>query len=177
MAEEERELTEEERTEADRKARRSRRIKLAVLGLVLILLSVGVTLALLHFLGEEPASPTDAEAQAEPVEPADQKAIYFPLKEKILINYEVKGRQRFLQTEITLMCRDNAVPAALEQHLPRVRNDLIMLFSGQRFEDLQTPEGRELLRQDALRVVQSIMDEEIGQPGVEQVLFTSFVMQ
>lgn len=181
MAEEdERELTEEEQAEAERKARRKQTIKLVVLALLLVVLSVGVTLGLLHFLVPDDDS-TEAEAaeteQAEPMEPARQPAIYFPLKEKFVINYDVRGRQRFLQAEVNLMLRDEAVVKVLEQHLPRIRNDLIMLFSGQTFEDLQTPEGRELLRQDALRRVQTILEQEMGQPGVEQVLFTSFVMQ
>ncbi len=182
MAEdEERELTEEEQAEADRKARRKQTIKLVVLALLLVVLSVGVTLGLLHFLSPDDPASADASTESvegsEPPEPARQQAIYFPLKEKFVINYNVRGRQRFLQAEVNLMFRDNEVVKVLEQHLPRVRNDLIMLFSGQEFEDLQTPEGRELLRQDALRRVQAILEEEMGQPGIEQVLFTSFVMQ
>ncbi|WP_027329203.1 flagellar basal body-associated FliL family protein [Marinimicrobium agarilyticum] len=180
MAEdEERELTEEEQAEADRKAKRKQRIMLIALALVLVLLSVGVTLGLLHFLSEDEAESTEGEPVVEeaPPEPASQEAIYYPLNEKLVVNYNVRGRQRFLQVEVSLMFRDNAVAAALEKHMPRIRNDLIMLMSGQEFEDLQTPEGRELLRQDALRSIQAILQEEIGQPGIEQVLFTSFVMQ
>ena len=52
-----------------------------------------------------------------------------------------------------------------------------MLFSGQEFEALQTPEGKEALRQASLAEVQKVMQEKIGKPGVEQVLFTDFVMQ
>ncbi|WP_347330244.1 flagellar basal body-associated FliL family protein [Marinimicrobium locisalis] len=182
MAEEdeERELTEEEQAEVDRKAKRNQRIKLIGLAVLLVLLSVGVTMGLLHFLGPEDPEPSEGEPAAveeEPPEPASQEAIYYPLNEKLVVNYNVRGRQRFLQTEITLMFRDNKVADVLERHMPRIRNDLIMLLSGQEFEDLQTPEGRELLRQDALRSIQDILQEEIGQPGVEQVLFTSFVMQ
>lgn len=180
MAEdEERELTEEEQAEADRKAKRKQRIMLIVLAVVLVLLSVGVTLGLLHFLVEDEAESAEVETVVEeaPPEPASQQAIYYPLNEKLVVNYNVRGRQRFLQVEISLMFRDNAVAAAIEKHMPRIRNDLIMLMSGQEFEDLQTPEGRELLRQDALRSIQAILQEEIGQPGIEQVLFTSFVMQ
>ncbi len=179
MAEEdeERELTEEEQAEVDRKAKRKQQIKLIVLAVLLVLLSVGVTLGLLHFLVEdEPEGETAAVEQAPP-EPASQEAIYYPLNEKLVVNYNVRGRQRFLQVEISLMFRDNDVAKALDQHMPRIRNDLIMLMSGQEFEDLQTPEGRELLRQDALRSTQAILQEEIGKPGIEQVLFTSFVMQ
>lgn len=179
MAEdEERELTEEEQAAAERKAKRKRWLLLGLLAVLLVAVSVGTTVGLLHILGaEEVTSATGEEAPAEAIEPESKKAIYYPLKEKFVINYNVRGRQRFLQAEVNLMFRDNDVAKAIEQHMPRIRNDLIMLFSGQEFEDLQTPEGRELLRQDAVRQVRRILEEETGEPGVEQVLFTSFVMQ
>ncbi|VAX05680.1 hypothetical protein MNBD_GAMMA19-792, partial [hydrothermal vent metagenome] len=38
-------------------------------------------------------------------------------------------------------------------------------------------EGKETLREEALEVVQQILEEETGDPGIEAVYFTSFVMQ
>jgi len=142
---------------------------------------VGSTLTLLYFLGgSEPegegAVEPEAQVEASP-EPVEQEAIYYPLTEKFIIDYNVRGRQRFLQLEVSLMFRDNQVSQAIERHLPRIRNDLNLLLKGQDFEDLQTPEGKELVRQDALRRVNAILEQETGKPGIEQVLFTSFVMQ
>ncbi len=37
--------------------------------------------------------------------------------------------------------------------------------------------GKDILRQQALDEVQRVLEEETGEPGVEQVLFTNFVMQ
>jgi len=184
MAEEdERELTEEEQAELERKKKRKQRLLLALLGVGLIVVSVGSTLVLLRFLGDPDPKPgeqaeAEAEAQQEAApEPAQQEAIYYPLTEKLVIDYNVRGRQRFLQVGVSLMFRDNEVNKAIERHLPRIRNDLNLLLKGQEFEQLQTPEGKELVRQDALRRVNAILEEETGEAGVEQVLFTSFVMQ
>jgi len=179
MAEnDDRELTEEEVAEEERKAKRKQRTLLIVMGVLLVALSVALTLTLLYFLGDRGAEAPEGDAAVEePLEPASREAIYFPIRDKFITNYNVRGRQRFLQAEVNLMFRDNEVAEAIEEHMPRIRNDLNMLFSGQNFEDLQTPEGRELLRQDAVRRVQRILEEETGKPGVEQVLFTSFVMQ
>ncbi|MCV6627202.1 MAG: flagellar basal body-associated FliL family protein, partial [Cellvibrionaceae bacterium] len=104
-------------------------------------------------------------------------AIYIPLKPPIIVNFEARGRQRFLQAEVTLMVRTDQALSAAELHMPMIRNALVMLFSGQIYEELQTPEGKELARQLALEEVQSMMEREIGEKGVEQVLFTNFVMQ
>lgn len=173
-----RELTEEEVAEEERKAKRKQRTLLIVMAALLVALSVALTLTLLYFLGAQDTEvPDEDTVMEEPLEPASREAIYFPIRDKFVVNYNVRGRQRFLQAEVNLMFRDNEVAEAIEEHMPRIRNDLIMLFSGQEFADLQTPEGRELLRQDALRQVQDILEEETGEPGIEQVLFTSFVMQ
>ena len=75
------------------------------------------------------------------------------------------------------MTRDKEIVEAVELHMPMIRNNLIILFSGQTYNELQTDEGRELLKQDALKEVQNIMQQEMGRPGIEKLLFTNFVMQ
>ncbi|MDQ2078088.1 flagellar basal body-associated FliL family protein [Marinimicrobium sp. ABcell2] len=171
------ELTEEERAAAQQQAakRKKRLIYIGAGATVLVLALAGILawVFLAATLDEEALAAREAQRP----EAAAQRAIYYPLAERFTINYDVRGRQRFLQVEVTLMLRDDAAVRGIETHMPRIRNDLVMLFSGQVFEDLQTPEGKELLRQDALRQVQNVLEQEIGRPAVEQVLFTSFVMQ
>jgi flagellar protein FliL len=126
-------------------------------------------------------------------------ATYFLLQPNFTVNYDVDGKQRFLQAEITLMYRDESVLKTLELHMPAVRNGIVLLLSSQHFPDLQTTEGRENLRAETLKAVQEILlkeqapsedkkDSEKSKsksksknkkalPSVEQVLFTQFVMQ
>lgn len=153
-------------------------ILLVIVGLVLVGASVGGTLFALKMMGgsdETAAAEAGDESAAEPA--VKLPAVYFPLKPPIIANFNVKGRQRFLQADISLKIREQDAVAAVELHMPMIRNALVMLISGQIYEDLQTPEGRELLRQQSLTEIQSILESEIGKPGVEQVLFTNFVMQ
>jgi flagellar FliL protein len=42
---------------------------------------------------------------------------------------------------------------------------------------LNTREGKEKLREETLEEVQKVLLEETGEPGVDNVFFTSFVMQ
>lgn len=146
----------------------------ALLGVIAI--SVGATVAALKFLAPPPA-PAQAEAAGENAQPMQAPAIYYPLKPALMVNFTVRGRQRFLQAELTLMTRDGSVISAVELHQAMIRNSLIMLIGGKSFEDLQTAEGKELLRQDCLQEIQRLLQQEIGKPGIEQVLFTDFVMQ
>lgn len=159
-----------------------------IVGIVLIGLSVGGTLFAVKMLSPEPAAETDAEvaldedgnpivAEEDVVEETKGYAIYFPLKPPIIVNFQARGRQRFLQADVTLMTREDDVVEAIETHMPMIRNALVIKFSSQIYEELQTEPGRELLRQESLEELQNIMLQEIDKTGIEKLLFTNFVMQ
>ncbi|AFU97694.1 flagellar basal body-associated FliL family protein [Simiduia agarivorans] len=169
-------MAEEETPVEESSGGKKKLILLVVIGLLLVGISVGGTLFALKMMGGESAPSADGETE-EAAPEVKLPAVYFPLKPPILANFNVKGRQRFLQADITLKLREPDAVAAVELHMPMIRNALVMIISGQIYEELQTPEGRELLRQQALAEIQSILETEIGKPGVEQVLFTNFVMQ
>lgn len=184
MAEEENDQgAEEEKPKGGKK----KLILFALLVLVLIGVSVGGTLLAVKLLAPEPEPVVKLDEDGNPIEVTEGEeseeekpklpAIYFPLKPPLIVNYMARGRQRFLQAEITVMSREDDVIEAVEIHMPMIRNSLILLFSGQVYEELQTDEGRELLRQAALEELQAIMEKEIGKPGIEKVLFTNLVMQ
>ena len=139
-----------------------------VIGLVIVLISVGAAVFLLT---------GDGESDDVAVEPVDTEAIYFALTPKFKTNYQVNGRPRLFQIGMTLVTREQDVIDALMTHGPSIKSRLVILLSGQQFESLQTPEGRESLRAECLAAVQAIMNKEIGKSGIEKVLFTDFVMQ
>ncbi|UTF60787.1 flagellar basal body-associated FliL family protein [Gilvimarinus sp. DA14] len=175
MAEDEQEEQQtEEGSETEQPKKKKKWLLLGLILLLLIGLSVAATLYFLGFFATEPEPPAVEEEQA-PQEV--QAAIYYPLKPEFITNFEVRGRQRFMQVEMTLMLRENDVVPALELHMPAIRNALVMLMRGQSYEELQTPEGKELLRQQALFEIQGVLEQEIGKPGIEQVLFTNLVLQ
>ncbi len=156
----------------------SRRWWIIGAGVLLVLLSSGLTLwFLLATERDDVELDADAEVSAEQPAPARGSALYFPLRPAFVVDFEHRGRLRYLQVSITLMARDPAVIEAVQLHMPLIRNRVVLLLGGEDFEVLQTSEGRELLRLTLLQAIQVIMQEEIGQPGVEQVLFTNFVMQ
>ncbi|WP_439134313.1 flagellar basal body-associated FliL family protein [Pseudomaricurvus sp.] len=154
-----------------------------VIGVVLMALSAGGTLMALGLLSDDPESAELVDGEqasedgAEAAEEVKKPAIYYPMKPPMIISFNVRGRQRFLQAEISLMMRDTEVLADIEEHSALLQNGLLMLFSSQDYAELQTPEGKELLRQQSLGEVQKLLEQETGKPGVEQVLFTAFVMQ
>ena len=87
------------------------------------------------------------------------------------------ARRRKAKISLSVMTREPDTVDAVQTHLPLIKNSLVMLFSGELYEDLQTAEGRELLRQKTLMAIQDLLKEEIGKPGIDQVLFEDFIMQ
>ena len=145
-------------------------ILLLVLALLLAVgLSVGATWFFMHKREPAPVDPTAAS-----VKPA---AIYEPLAPAFVVNFNQNGRQRYMQVSITLQGRNQADLDALKVHMPVIRNNLVMLFSGQSFESLATPVGQEMLRQKATASVQEVAQKEVGKLVVDQLLFTNFVLQ
>ncbi len=151
----------------------------------LVAISVGGTIAALKILS--PAAPTADEE--EHAAPTLAPAIYYEMTPNFTINFNVNGRQRYLQAAITLMYREPLLEPLLELHMPAIRNGLVMLLSAKNFDELQTNEGKEVLRTEALEIIQGQLkkeqealaasgkSEEVPTANVEQVLFTNFVMQ
>ncbi|HEY8519067.1 MAG TPA: flagellar basal body-associated FliL family protein [Gammaproteobacteria bacterium] len=108
---------------------------------------------------------------------AQRPPIYFALEPGLIVNFDGGGRVRYLQIGIEFQTRDPKAAEAFAQHAAVVRNNLIMLLSEQSYEQLITREGKEALREAALAEVQSVMSELYGDPAVETLYFTNFVMQ
>lgn len=185
------------------------------LAVLLVVVSIGGTIAALKLMAPDSDEESEVEEEEEVVEEVEPlaPAIYYQMTPNFTINFNINGRQRFLQAEITLMYRDPTLEPVLKLHMPAIRNGLVMLLSNKNFDELQTPEGKEILKKEAFDTVQGILikeqqavlpkpeedDEEEEDededkkskkkkkkekepeqpklPGIEQVLFTNFVMQ
>lgn len=155
------------------KGKSKKLILFAIIGLVVIGAAVG---GALFFLGGDKDKKEETAKEEEPAKPVHKEAIYHKLNQ-ITVGLQTPGRQRFLQISITVMSRDKDAIDGVQNHVALVENRLNMLLGGEAFEDLQTHEGRELVRQKVLSAIQEILQQEIGQPGIEQVYFENFVMQ
>ena len=94
------------------------------------------------------------------------------------MNFEAEAAVRFLQVTIGIMTRDPATETLLKDNDPRVRNDMLMILSGQNYASVASSEGKEVLRKRCLEAARAIVKEMRGDPAkVEALYFTSFVMQ
>lgn len=72
---------------------------------------------------------------------------------------------------------NDEVAKDLEKHKPLIRNNLLVLFGQQKSVELRAPEGKEQLQKSALEAVQTVVNEHGSGGEVDNVFFTSFVMQ
>jgi flagellar protein FliL len=103
---------------------------------------------------------------------------YVNLDPPFVVNFEAEAAVRFLQVTIGVMTRDLHTEELLKQNDPRVRNDMLMILSGQNYAAVSTTVGKEELRKKCLDAIR-IIAKEMGGDGtkIEALYFTSFVMQ
>lgn len=168
---------------------------LVVGALLLVAASVSGTLLLTR---PDPDAATAAEEEAADAKAEDRKAgknkkakkakgkdkekeaapaAYLALDPPFVVNIGQTENVRFLQVSMEVMTKDPAVVEDVKQHMPAIRNSLVLLLSAQAYATLITPEGKEQIRAAALGEIQKILKEHTGRPGVEAVYFTGFVMQ
>lgn len=116
-----------------------------------------------------------ATAQAEESAAASNDVVYVELKPSFVTNYQDR-KMGYLKADVTLKVKGDQTAEAVDRHQPAIRHHLVMLFSSQTMEALNSMEGKEQLKETALSEVVSALQEE-GEPAeVEDILFTSFIV-
>ncbi|THB69605.1 MAG: hypothetical protein D6B27_00345 [Gammaproteobacteria bacterium] len=110
-------------------------------------------------------------------ETAKQEVKFWPIEPPLVVNYDNFGRKGFLQIAPSIMTFDSSVLKNVIAHSPVIRQKLIHLFEGRKFENLFGSENQIKLQKEALNEVNRILIEFTGRGGVEKVLFTSYVLQ
>jgi flagellar FliL protein len=152
-------------------AGKSKKTLIIVMVLAVLLLAGGGVGAWFAFA---PHGKKHQAAKQEPPAPA----LYVALDPPFVVNFESDQQVRFLQVTAQLMSRDPITIELMKTNDPVVRNDLLMLFGGQKYSVVSTREGKEALRTQTLAAVRKIVADAGGKPEkVEAVYFTSFVMQ
>jgi flagellar FliL protein len=123
--------------------------------------------------GEKAGKGAKGKKEAKPKPPPQYLAFDPPL----VVSFQDQSSMRFLQVTVEVMGRDEATMEAVKSHMPVIRNNLLMLLGGKTVADLTSREGKEALRQESLKEVQKILKNNTGKPGIEDLYFTTFVVQ
>ncbi len=186
MAEEELELD-----VTQKKGSKTTVILLVVL-ILLVLIFGGVAAWLL--LGNDDSSSSSDDAD-KPLLPLS----YLTLVPEFIINFGPASKVRYLQVDLQIASRDEDALKTVNTYRPVLRNDILVLLSGQTFNDLKDRPGKEALQKKLLNTINKVVlsagktsepaedsdkqntTEDAGaeakQGPIENVYFTSFIMQ
>ncbi len=165
---------EEQQAEVEAEATGGGKKKLIFIIVGVILLIGGSIGGTLLIVGGDETAETEV---AEEVEVSRGDASYIDLKPAFTVNLAPEDPVGFLQISLQVLTFDDDVAEELEKHKPLIRNNLVVLFGEQSSADLRAPEGKERLQKSALDTVQTVINKHGSGGEVDNVFFTSFVMQ
>lgn len=88
---------------------------------------------------------------------------YIEMTPKFTVN--LAEPKKFLLINVQLLVEGAGAIEAVKKHMPALRHELIMLYSGRPSEQLQTMEQREALRQETTAVIRKTLEKMDGGKG------------
>ncbi|KKO47023.1 flagellar basal body-associated protein FliL [Arsukibacterium ikkense] len=150
--------------------------------LVVLILAGG---AFFYFLGAD-SSQAETDFQGSGVNPAadsgrptgpEGNALYVALPRPFVFNVPGSSRDRLVQIKVQLLVRGKNNETLALRHIPLIEASLLASFSSANADELVTTTGKDAVKNKALSDLQQALLEVSGTVVVEEVLFTSFVMQ
>lgn len=149
-----------------------------------VILIIVVVIWLFTGSSKDASSPSGSAGDATTTVSADSgappevgNALYVGMPRPFVFIVPGDARERTVQIKVQLMVRGEENEELAKRHIPLIEGTLHQVFSSSTAEELKTVEGKEKLRELALREVQAALEKVAGRGLVEQVLFTSMVMQ
>jgi flagellar FliL protein len=115
------------------------------------------------------------DAGADKAEAAPAKVPVFLALDTFTVN--LQDGEQYLQLDITLQVADQAQVDAIKLHMPRVRSRLLSLLSSKHADELMSAEDKKKLTAEIMAQVKQPFEGKGKPQQVEDVLFTSFVIQ
>ena len=137
-----------------------------------------IAVLLLAFLSHGVYGQDEAEGEGGEGGPAVlERPIYVPIKPAFVVNYGGKGKLKYMKLEVSLKVKDTVSSNAVRHHMPLIRDYLVRSFSRLQDEDVDSQQGKEQVRLEALEGVKQLLTEEEGEQGVTGLYFNNFVIQ
>lgn len=104
--------------------------------------------------------------------------IYHGIRPSFVVNVRTEtGGSRFLSIKLDISSRSEAVIDAVKDNKLLIRDRLTAYFIAQEEESLKTMADKESFRQNTVKALNQALIESVGFSGVENVLFTEFILE
>jgi len=101
--------------------------------------------------------------------------VYHKLSPSLVAN--LASGAKYIRCDVELMTLNPERMPDIELHAPALRHALLMLFSHQDGDELQTAEGKSALLQQSLETTRKVMKEQSGESSIDEVFFTTYFVQ
>ncbi len=118
----------------------------------------------------------DAKKEAEKEEAAHVEPAFVKL-ETFTVNLNPEDGEKYLQVDITLSASGKEEAASIEEHMPLVRNRVLMVLTSKMASEISSMEGKKALSKEIAAQVNQPFSAGAKPQKVSDVFFTSFVIQ
>ncbi|SHO55861.1 flagellar basal body-associated protein FliL [Vibrio quintilis] len=151
--------------------------KLLIIIVAVIVLLLGGGGAAFFLMGSDDQGADDSEQMQEQTKQSSSPIVYVSLAQPFVFNITGDKRDRMVQIKVQLMVRGSENENLARYHSPLIESSLLSTFASATVEQLRTPNGRVELRNKATEDIKTALTKAVGEPVIERVLFTDFVMQ
>ena len=104
---------------------------------------------------------------------------YVELKPTFIANFGISdtGALKYVRADVTVRVSNKDAEYAARYHLAALRNEIVLLLSRQDESTVASSAGRETLKAEALAELREVLEAEEGEPHIDDVMFTNFVVQ
>ncbi|MCW8333513.1 flagellar basal body-associated protein FliL [Vibrio paucivorans] len=150
--------------------------KLLIIIIAVVVLIAGGGGAAFFLMGSDEPAPAAETVNTQTVMPADPVA-YVNIPQPFLFNVTGDKRDRLVQIKVQLMVRGSENENLARYHSPLIESSLLGTFASATVDQLRSANGRVELRDKATEDIKASLTRAVGQPVIERVLFTDFVIQ
>jgi flagellar FliL protein len=169
---------------AEAAPKKSKKLLIIVIAVVLLVVLAGGGAA--FFLLKKSHGEGEGDEVATEKESAKKKdviPVYIPM-EPFTVNLVPETGDQYLQITINVEAEDAGVGEKLKVHMPKLRNQIMLILSSKKPSDLAPREGKEKLAEEIKESINSVIGpsepakgKKTAEDPIKEVLFTSFIIQ
>ncbi len=148
-----------------------------LLSAVVAVLLLGIGAVIFFMNSEQSTAQESVSSSLLTVAESSSPVSYVNIAQPFVFNVTGDSRNRVVQIKVQLMIRGSENDGLARYHSPLIESTLLATFASATAGQLREPTGRIELRDKATNDIKTAMTKVVGQPVIERVLFTDFVMQ
>lgn len=103
--------------------------------------------------------------------------LFVKLEKPLIFNVFSEDSVHFVRVTIEIKLTDPVFAPQIQANMAPIIHNLLLLLSEQPYFQYQTVAGKKKVRDEALALVRQVVKEQVGKPAVDNIFFTSLVVQ